>query len=280
VDAYFRRGSAHSNPGNDVQKIMKEVVGVIRKRYRRDVPIIVTSDSGFMDEDNFEYYEKELKIGYVCYGKQYETVKEAAREARRQGCKIYTSSNAQWEYNDFESKLDSWTTPRRTIYTRLKRKENQLLLEFARPDSVLYTNIGTDQAMTQQLKATGNSAYLKAEKVIELAHGRGKSELTNRSFKEFIGKEQLPFKRFGMNGAYYYMLVIAHFLCESYKEDVSWDVVPVNSYATTFRRKLIDFAAKVVKDSNRIKLLVTEAIWGACNVAALWERCNNPVLLL
>ena len=97
--------------------------------------------------------------------------------------------------------------------------------------------------MTQQLKATGNREYLKAEKVIELAHGRGKSELTNRSFKEFIGREQLPFKNFGMNGAYYYMLVIAHFLYESYKEDVSRDVVPVNSYATTFRRTLIDFAA-------------------------------------
>lgn len=279
VDAYFRRGSAHSNHGNDVKTIMKEVVQLIRRRYRRDVPIIVTSDSGFMDEDNFKYFEQELKIHYVCYGKQYETVKEAAKQAHRKGCKTYRSSNAQWEYNDFMSKLDRWAQERRTIYTRLVRKEKQLLLDFARPDSVLYTNMGVDREMTQQLTATGNREYLKAEKVIALAHGRGKSELTNRSFKEFIGKEQLPFKNFGMNGAYYYVLVIAHFLYESYKEDVSRDVVPTNSYATTFRRTLIDFAARIVKKGNRIMLQVSQAIGDTCKVGELWSRSNGPVPL-
>jgi len=38
--------------------------------------------------------------------------------------------------------------------------------------------------------------------------------------KDFMGREQLPFKLFGMNGAYYYVQVITHFLCECYKEDV------------------------------------------------------------
>jgi len=279
VDAYFRRGSAHSNHGNDVKTIIQEVVQLIRKRYRSDVPIMVTSDSGFMDEENFEYFEKELKIHYICYGKQYETVKEAARQAHRKGCETYRSSNAQWEYNDFMSRLDRWAQERRTIYTRLVRKEKQLLLDFARPDSVLYTNIGTEPEMTRQLKETGNREYLKAEKVIELAHGRGKSELTNRSFKEFIGKEQLPFKNFGMNGAYYYMLVIAHFLYESYKEDVSRDVVPVNSYATTFRRTLIDFAARIVKKGNRIMLQISEGIGDIRTVVELWSRSNDPVPL-
>jgi hypothetical protein len=279
VDAYFRRGSAHSNHGNDVKRILKEVVELIRKRYDKDVPIILTCDSGFMAEDNFEYFEKELKVHYICNGKQYEAVKEAARQARRKGSETYTSSNAQWEYNDFVSKLDSWAQERRTIYTRLVRKEKQLLLDFARPDSVLYTNIGTEPKMTVQLKATGNTEYLKAEKIIELAHGRGKSELTNRSFKEFIGREQLPFKNFGMNGAYYYMLVIAHFLCECYKQDVGYEVVPVNSYATTLRRTLIDFAAKVVKEANRIKLLVTQAIWDRCKIEKIWALCNNPIAL-
>jgi hypothetical protein len=279
VDAYFRRGSAHSNHGNDVKRIMKEVVELIRKRYDREVPIIVTGDSGFMAEDNFEYFENQLKIHYICYGKQYETVKEAAREARLKGCAIYPSSNAQWEYNDFMSKLDRWAQERRTIYTRLVREEKQLLLDFARPDSVLYTNIGTEPEMTRRLTASGNASYLKAEKIIELAHGRGKSELTNRSFKEFIGREQLPFKNFGMNGAYYYVLVIAHFLCECYRQDVGYEVVPENCYATTLRRTLIDFAAKVVKKSNRIKLLVTQAIWDRCTIEKLWARCNNPIPL-
>jgi len=75
VNAYFGRGNAHSNHGIDVKTIIKEIVQLIRRRYSRDVPIMVTSDSGFMDEDNFEHFENELKIHYICYGKQYETVK-------------------------------------------------------------------------------------------------------------------------------------------------------------------------------------------------------------
>jgi len=90
------------------------------------------------------------------------------------------------------SKLDSWEQERRTIYTRLARKRKQLLLEFARPASALYTNTETDPDMTQLLRATGNKRYIEAEKIIELARGRGASELTNRSFKEFIGRLILP----------------------------------------------------------------------------------------
>jgi thioredoxin reductase len=118
----------------------------------------------------------------------YETVKEAARQAHRKGCETYKSSNALWEHNDFMSRLDRWAQERRTIYTRLVRQEKQLLLDFARPDSVLYTNRGVDPEMTQQFTATGNHAYLNAEKVIALAHGRGKSELTNRAFKKLLLK--------------------------------------------------------------------------------------------
>jgi len=38
-------------------------------------------------------------------------------------------------------------------------------------------------------------------------------------------KEQLPFKLFGMNAAYYFVQVISHFLFECYKTDVTCDVV-------------------------------------------------------
>jgi hypothetical protein len=108
--------------------------------------------------------------------------------------------------------------------------------------------------------------------VIELAPGRGTSELTHRSFKEFIGREQLPFKKFGMNGAYYYVLVIAHFFHECYKKDVAYDVVPAGCYATVFRRKLIDFAARIVKKGNRIMLQVSQAIGDTGKVVELWSR--------
>ena len=280
VDALFRRGSAHSNHGNDVQRMVAQIVETIRHRYRKDVPILLTADSGFMDEKNFNYFEKELKILYICYGKLYDSVKEYVRAVERKEFKQYRNKKISWGYYEFGSKLKSWERFRRTIYTQLEREENgQLLLEFARPDAVLYTNLGLDNAMTEQLLASGNKAYLKTEKIIQLAHGRGASELTNRSLKDFICKEQLPFKLFGMNGAYYYVQLIAHFLCECYKEDVTQDVIPVSCYPKTFRRKLIDFAAKITAKGNRIILNVSRAIWENNKIEQLWMRCNNPIAL-
>jgi hypothetical protein len=242
------------------------------------VPIILTTDSGFMDEKNFKYFEDVLKIFYICYGKLYDTVKNHVKGADTKDFKIYREKG-HWEYYEFGSKLKNWKRFRRTIFTRLMQEGQQLLLEFVRPDSVLYTNIGMDNSMTKQLVASGNKEYLNAKKIIELAHGRGTSELTNRSVKDFMVKEQLPFKLFGMNAAYYYVQVITHFLCESYKEDVTHDILPVTSYPTTFRRKLIDFAAKIIGTGNRIILQVSKSIWEDNRIWQIWQRCNNPVPL-
>jgi hypothetical protein len=279
VDALFRRGSAHSNHGNDVKHIMTRIVKLIRTRYKSDVPIVLTTDSGFMDENNFNYFEDALKIFYICYGKLYDTIKDDIKKMSPKGFKTYRNKNTRWEYQEFGSKLKSWERFRRTIFTRLMQEEGQLLLEFVRPDSVLYTNIGMDKSMTKQLVASGNKEYLSTKKIIGVAHGRGASELTNRSLKDFMVREQLPFKLFGMNGAYYYVQVITHFLCECYKEDVAHDVVSVTCYPTTFRRKLIDFAAKIVGTGNRIILQVSEAIWDGNRIWQLWQRCNKPVPL-
>lgn len=278
VDALFRRGSAHSNHGNDVKHMMRKIVQLIRTRYNPDVPIILTTDSGFMDEKNFKYFEDVLKIFYICYGKLYDTVKDYVKAADTKDFGIY-QEKGRWEYYEFGSKLKNWKRFRRTIFTRLMQEGQQLLLEFVRPDSVLYTNIGMDHSMTKQLVASGNKEYLNANKMIELAHGRGTSELTNRSVKDFMVKEQLPFKLFGMNAAYYYVQVITHFLCECYKEDVTHGILPVTSYPTTFRRKLIDFAAKIIETGNRIILQVPKSIWEDNRIWRIWQRCNNPVSL-
>jgi len=258
---------------------MKEIVKLIRTRYSPDVPIVLTIDSGFMDEKNFNYFEDVLKIFYICYGKLYDSVKKYVKEASPGGFKTYRNNDTRWDYYEFGSKLKSWERFRRTIFTRLMQEDRQLLLEFVRPDSVLYTNIGMDKSMTKQLVASGNKEYLGAKKIIGVAHGRGASELTNRSVKDFMCREQLPFKLFGMNGAYYYVQVITHFLLECYKEDVTHDIVPVKCYPTTFRRKLIDFAAKIVGTGNRIILQVSKAVWDGNKIYQLWQRCNNPVPL-
>jgi len=280
IAAIFRRGSAHSNHGSDVKKLVSKVVNTIRTRYRQDVPIVLSCDSGFLDEKNFEYFEKELKIFYVCSGKLYESVTDYTKGVDRKSFRTYKGKRNHWDYLEFGSKLKSWKQFRRTIFTRLSCNDSQMLLEFARPDSVLYSNLGKDNQMTKQLVDAGHKEYLKAAKIIEFAHRRGTSELNHRSLKEFMGKEQLPFKRFVANRAYYFVQLITHFLYESYKEDVTFDVVPLSSYPSTFRRKCIDFAAKVVGTGKRIILKVSRALWNGINISKLWERCNNPVPLV
>ena len=276
VSAFFRRGSAHSNHGSDVQRIVKVLVERIRNGYSRTVPIILTCDSGFLDEKNFKYFEDTLQINYICYGKLYGSVKKQIEKIDSKEYCTYSSQKNRWQYCEFVNKLDSWETGRRTIYTKLENNQQQLMLEFARPDSILYTNLGSDKCQTEYLRESGNVDYLKASKIIELAHGRGVSELTNRSVKDFMCKEQLPFKLFGMNAAYYFVQVISHFLFECYKTDVACDVVSKSSYPTTVRRKLIDFAAKIISTGNRIILQVTESVWHGTKILRLWRRCNAP----
>jgi hypothetical protein len=52
---------------------------------------------------------------------------------------------------------------------------------------------------------------------IEKAPYRGCNELCNRSVNDFMLTEKLPFKRFGMNAAYYYLMLIGHTLLECNK---------------------------------------------------------------
>ncbi len=47
VDAIFRGGKKHSNYGNSVVNMIRDLVHVIRKEYRETVTIIVRLDSGF-----------------------------------------------------------------------------------------------------------------------------------------------------------------------------------------------------------------------------------------
>src|SRR5256884_8424 len=107
-------------------------------------------------------------------------------------------------------------------------------------------------------------------------HQRGADELPHRGLKEF-GSEQLPFKRFATNQAYYYLMLISFFLFESFKEDNLKDILPIHSYATTLRRKLVDLAAKVVRTGHEVILKVTQAAMDSLKLQILWRRCQNAV---
>jgi len=132
--------------------------------------------------------------------------------------KVYDNGHQKWSYADFEYRCDKWEKSYRALYTRPKYEGQQGLLEFARPDNIIVTNL--------------SSVDLNDECLIYHHHQRGADELPHRGLKEF-GSEQMPFKRFGANQAFYYLMVIAFFLFETFKEDNLQDIVPISSYATT-----------------------------------------------
>ncbi|MDI6756088.1 MAG: IS1380 family transposase, partial [Thermodesulfobacteriota bacterium] len=75
---------------------------------------------------------------------------------------------------------------------------------------------------------------------------------------------------------FFYCMLISFFLFETFKEDVLEEVLPVASYATTVRRKAVDFAAKIVKTGGEIILKVTRAVMDNLRFDKLWKKCQNP----
>jgi hypothetical protein len=274
IDAVFRRGDAHSNHCDTVQKMVRHVVGQIRKHYRADVPIVLRLDSGFFDQKLMEVFE-ELEIGYVNGGKLYDDIKAYVSKVDRSSWGRYEQSREVWEYVEMGDKRRSWKRFRRALFCRPLCEESQFLLEFSRPDTLLYSNLGRGEAIDHQLIGCARSDLLKPEGIIGIYHGRGSDELVHRALKDF-GSEQLPFKRFAQNAAFYYTMLTAFFLYESFKEDVCAEVVAIGAYATTLRRRVIDFAAKIVRHGGKVILKVTAATWNGLRFVQLWERSGAP----
>lgn len=189
----------------------------------------------------------------------------------------YDNGRQLWEYFELGDRRLSWkrTGWRRAFYTRPAYEDAQRLLTFARPDTVLYTNLGQGGPIDDVLQRAGCSEWTTPEHIIEFHHGRGRDELVHRALKEFRA-EQLPFKRFQANAAFYYTVLVAFFLFEAFKRDVTNEVVPATAYATRLRRQAIDFAAKIVRTSGRLILKVTAAIWERLQIEELWARSGDP----
>lgn len=280
IDVIFRVGSAHSNHGTDYIDSITDIVNLIRERYAQQVPIILCADSGFADQKAFEHFENTLGIHYIVTNKLYNDIKHYIEELPSEGYREFSKNKASWKFIEFGNKLKSWKRFRRCIFTKLIKDQNgQYLLDLARPDSVISTNIGMCKPADEKLLIAGGDKYFDAKAIIVLSHERGADELIHRSLKELATKEQLPFQSFGMNRAYYYLLVIVHFMFECYKRDVIPDIIPVTAYPDTFRRKLIDFAVKITSGSRSVILNVTRSIFENINFELLWIRCQSPPVI-
>lgn len=277
VDAIFRGGKKHSNYGRTVINMVTDIVELIRKEYSETVPIVLRIDSGFFDEENFEAFDK-LGILFIATGKMFRGIKEYISE--QEGTwQRYDNGHQEWDYIEFGYRCESWGKFYRAIYTRPYYDGEQRLLDFARPDNIILTNIGINNKALENCSEGMTRELTTVESIISNHHQRGADELPHRGLKEF-GFEELPFKRFAANSALYYCMVIAFFLFETFKEDVLKEVIPVGSYATTVRRKALDFAAKIISKGGQIILKVTQAIMDTLRFDKLWEKCNNPVPLI
>jgi len=274
IDAVFRGGSKHSNDGDTALKMVEHIVKFIRKHYGEEVPILIRLDAGFFDQDLFKGFEK-LKIGYICGGRVYEELQALAERAETGQWQQYRNQQQVWDYLELGDRRGTWQAFRRAFLCRPVTAGRQRLLDYVRPLSIFYTNLGMGQAIDQRLAAVGQKDYLGAEGIIAGYHGRGADELVHRGLKDF-GFEELPFLRFAPNAALYYTMVVAFFLFECFKEDVCEEVIPVEAYATTLRRRLIDVAAKIVRHGGKIILKVATAAMEQLQFAALWTKSSAP----
>lgn len=273
IDALFRGGSKQGNHGSTVIKAVRRIVKEIRSGYRSDVAIVIRTDSGFMDQDFFDECDK-LEVGYTCSGKLYSDIREYAAGVENSFWGRYENGHCTWDFLEMGDRRGEWDRFRRAIFTRLDEKEKQLTMDFARMESIIYTNLGMGGKMDEALGKAKLSGWLTAAGVVELHHGRGRDELVHRSLKQFC-PETLPFERFAYNTAFYYTMLLAHFLFESFKEDVCREVVPVEAYPNTLRRRMIDTAAKIVRTGGRTILKVTHAVWDDLNVRSMWLKAGS-----
>ncbi len=275
VDAIFRGGKKNCNYGDVMLNMVICLVNLIRKEYRSDVPIFLHFDSGFFDQDNFIAFDK-LDIAFIASGKMYEGVKTYVGSASDDDWGTHDNGKKQWGFLEFGFSCISWKRFFRAIYTHIVcDKDGQMLLDFARPDNVIITNIGMNDKVLENCTPERREYWFKLTSIISSYHQCGSDELAHRGLKDF-GFEQLPFKKFTSNMALYYCMLISFFLFETFKQDVLKDIVPIRSYATTVRRRVVDIAAKVINTGRCIILKVTDSVMKNLKFDILWDRCQTP----
>lgn len=274
IDAIFRDGKCHSNHGDDVKAILKKIVKKIRKCYSKSVPIIIKMDSGFMSDENFTYFEEVLKVHYICVGKMYDSIKDYLGELPSNNRETYFGRH-QWEYIEFGNKLKSWNKFRRAVYVQqVPTTIEQMVLDFARSDRMIYTNIGTNPEIDSGLRNLTKEDYFSAEYIIKLHHLRATDELVNRDLKDFMTKEKLPFRAFSSNQVFYYLMTIAFSVMRNFQRNISTDVIYSNSQPNSFRRLFIDIPGKIVSHSGQKILKIARAYFEKLKLEVIYERCK------
>lgn len=273
VDAVFRGGAKHSNHGETALNALKHLIPKIRRQLGETVPIIVRIDSGFFDQQLLNWMD-DSQVGYVLAGKAFNDLKAYVEALEDAVFERFENDTRVWEYVEFGDRRGSWDRGRRVVFTRPVCEDEQYTMVHP-ASSFWYTNLGMGTGVDDCLRQAEQTNVLSSEGIIELAHGRGKEELTHRHLKEF-GWEQLPFKRFESNMGFYYVMVMAFNLFEAFKRDVGTDVFPDGAYPRTVRRRWLDVAGKVVTHAGQSVMKIARGAYVNLKFALLWKRVNAP----
>ena len=288
ADAILRGGSKHSNDGDTATKAIRHLTRKIRKALGKEIPIVVRMDSGFFDKKIYRTCE-ELGIGYVSSGCLLEEIKDGAEKCPSSDWDLYQNGVQEWAYHERGDRRGTWSQFRRMIYTRVCCEKGQRVFDFARKDTIIYTNLGLGGPIDRRLKKIGKEPLLEAPFLIELHHGRGRDELVHRALKDF-GTERMPFEDFLPNMAFYSTMLLAFNLYEAFKKDGLQAEeketeeekegpkarIPLSSYARRLRREVIDIAGKLVRTAGQTILKVTEATARRLDIEGLFRQVADP----
>jgi hypothetical protein len=159
-------------------------------------------------------------------------VKDQVAAIPEKNWKEYDNGRQVWSYASFpykcekwQNKCEKWQRAYRALYTRPQYEDEQRLLEFARPDNIILTNLDAGEPVLEAMSCDLRRYWLDDTSLSFHHHQRGADELPHRGLKE-LGSEQLPFKRFAANQAYYFMLLVSFFVFQTFKEDTRKDILP------------------------------------------------------
>ncbi len=152
------------------------IVGLIRRSYRQNVPIVLVADSGFFDQKLLAYCEK-LRIGIIVSGKMYDDIKEFISATPDERFEGYTGAGNTWIFTECGGRRKSWDRFYRVIYTKPIADDcSQVLFDFARPEMIIYTNIGLDNEITRSILARHDEkrSHISLQAIITTCHRRGR----------------------------------------------------------------------------------------------------------
>ena len=126
-------------------------------------------------------------------------VQEKVKQTTQEDWKEFEHGCQRWCYTMFSHSCKAWEREYQTVYANPHITDNQIWLEFVRPESILVTNLGTAHWELSQAHQTQAKELFDGQWMIASNRARGADELAYRGIKDF-GFEQLPFGVWGKCG--------------------------------------------------------------------------------